>query len=178
MLLDERHCLLVVCAGDELFYTRRLEGDAGLLARAYGVAIPKVAVLSAIETVNPAIQSSADAAEIAALTMQGRFKGLQVDGPLAMDNAISAEAAKIKGIDSPVAGHADVLAVPTIECGNMVVKALTFIAGAESAGIIMGAQVPVMLTSRADSPLARRISCVLAVLVAHYNQTGKSLLAS
>lgn len=152
--------------------------NAGLLAQAYGVAQPKVAVLSAVETVNPAIDSSVEAQQITALASQGRFAGLLVEGPLAMDNAISLEAARIKGIDSPVAGMADILAVPTIECGNMVVKALTFIAGADAAGIIMGAQVPVMLTSRADSPLARKMSCALAVLVAHYQRTGKSLLST
>lgn len=150
--------------------------NAGVLARAYGVVTPRVAILSAVELVNPAIQSSVDAAELKAMAAQGRFDGLLVDGPLAMDNAISAEAARIKGIQSEVAGHADILAVPTIENGNMVVKALTFIAGADAAGIVMGARVPVMLTSRADSPLARKMSCVLAVLVAHFQRTGQSLL--
>jgi len=152
--------------------------NAGLLARAYGVTIPNVAVMSAVETVNPAIQSSIDAQALTALSDDGRFVGLNVYGPLAMDNAISLGAAKIKGIESEVAGRADILAVPTIECGNMVVKALTFIAGADAAGIVMGAKVPVMLTSRADSPLARRMSCVLAVLVAHYQANGKSLLTA
>ncbi len=150
--------------------------NAGLLAQAYGVNTPRVAILSAVEVVNPAIPSSVDADQIKALAGQGRFAGLLVDGPLAMDNAVSAEAAKIKGIESEVAGYADILAVPTIENGNMVVKALTFIAGADAAGIIMGAKVPVMLTSRADSSLARKMSCALAVLVAHFQQTGKSLL--
>lgn len=152
--------------------------NAGLLARACGVTKPNVAVMSAVETVNPAIQSSIDAQTLTALGNDGRFEGLNVYGPLAMDNAISLEAAKIKGIDAEVAGRADILAVPTIECGNMVVKALTFIAGADAAGIVLGAKVPVMLTSRADSPLARRMSCVLAVLVAHYQARGKSLLAA
>lgn len=151
--------------------------NAGLLMRACGVARPNVAVLSALETVNPAIVSSVEAAELTALADQGRFAGLQVYGPLAMDNAISAEAARIKKISSPVAGHADVLLVPTIEAGNMVVKALTFVAGADCAGIVMGAQVPVMLTSRADSALARRMSCVLALLVEHFQRTGNSALA-
>jgi len=150
--------------------------NAGLLALAYGVVEPKVAVMSAIETVNAAIQSSVDARALTELGNDGRFEGLNVYGPLAMDNAINLEAAKIKGIDAEVAGRADILAVPTIECGNMVVKALTFIAGADAAGIVMGAKVPVMLTSRADSALARRMSCVLAVLVAHYQASGKSLV--
>ncbi|MFK7964258.1 MAG: bifunctional enoyl-CoA hydratase/phosphate acetyltransferase [Burkholderiaceae bacterium] len=152
--------------------------NAGLLAKAYGVETPNVAVMSAVETVNTAIQSSVDAQTLTDMASEGRFAGLNVHGPLAMDNAISLEAARIKGIQAHVAGRADILAVPTIECGNMVVKALTFIAGADAAGIVMGAKVPVMLTSRADSPLARRMSCVLAVLVAHYQATGQSLVSS
>ena len=150
--------------------------NAGLLAQAYGIATPNVAVMSAVETVNPAIQSSVDAQTLTAMSAKGRFTGLQVYGPLAMDNAVSVDAARIKGIEAGVAGRADILAVPTIESGNMVVKALTFVAGADAAGIVMGAKVPIMLTSRADSPFARRISCVLAVLVSHYQRTGQSLL--
>jgi phosphate butyryltransferase len=142
--------------------------NAGELAMACGVERPKIATMSAVESVNENIQSSIDAGELAAMN-ETEFKNFDVHGPLAMDNAMDPEAARIKKIDHPVAGHADVLVVPTIEAGNMVVKALTFIAGAETAGIVLGAKVPVMLTSRADSPLARQMSCVLALLFERFS---------
>lgn len=147
--------------------------NAGDLAIACGAPRPKVAVMSAVESATDNIPSSVQAAELAALN-DDVFPRLDVHGPLAMDNAMSPEAARIKKIDHPVAGHADVLVVPSIESGNMVVKALTFVAGAETAGIVLGARVPVMLTSRADSPLARRMSCVLALLLSHFQRTGES----
>ncbi|MGB7306427.1 MAG: bifunctional enoyl-CoA hydratase/phosphate acetyltransferase [Burkholderiaceae bacterium] len=149
--------------------------NAGELAIACGVSRPKIAVMSAVESPTANIQSSLDAAELAAMNAT-EFPRFDVHGPLAMDNAMCPEAARIKKIDHPVAGHADVLVVPTIEAGNMVVKALTFVAGAETAGIVLGARVPVMLTSRADSPLARRMSCVLALLLEHWQRTGESRL--
>lgn len=155
-----------------------IAGNAIELARACGAEPPKVAALSAVETVNPQMPSSLDAALLARMAARGQISGALVDGPLAMDNAVSIDAARIKGIDSEVAGRADVLLVPTIEAGNMVVKALTFVAGGETAGIVLGAQVPVMLTSRADSALAREISCVLALLLDDFRRQGHSLLAS
>jgi len=142
--------------------------NAGELAMACGVKRPKIATMSAVESVNENIQSSVDAGELAAMN-DTEFKDFDVHGPLAMDNAMDPEAARIKKIDHPVAGHADVLVVPTIEAGNMVVKALTFVGGAETAGIVLGAKVPVMLTSRADSPLARQMSCVLALLFERFS---------
>ena len=150
-----------------------ITSNAGDLATACGVARPKIAVMSAVESPTENIPSSMQAAELAALN-ESHFPALDVHGPLAMDNAMSLEAARIKGIDHPVAGQADVLVVPSIESGNMVVKALTFVGGAETAGIVLGARVPVMLTSRADSPLARRMSCVLALLLEHWQRTGES----
>lgn len=147
--------------------------NAGELAIACGSSRPKVAVMSAVETPTDNIPSSVQAAELAALN-ESEFPAFDVHGPLAMDNAMDPEAARIKGIDHPVAGHADVLVVPAIEAGNMVVKALTFVGGAETAGIVLGARVPVMLTSRADSPLARQMSCVLALLLEHWQRTGES----
>ena len=134
------------------------------LARALGVKIPKVALLSATESPNPAIPSSVEARSVA----ETDFEGALVDGPFALDNAVSAEAAKLKGIDSPVAGDADILVVPSIEAGNIFFKALTFMAGAETAGLVVGAKAPVILTSRADSAEARIASCALAVLYDQY----------
>lgn len=134
------------------------------LARAIGIEEPKVAVMSAVESPNPAIPSSVDARAIA----EGDYEGGIVDGPFAMDNAVNEEAARMKGITSPVAGKADVLVVPTIEAGNMLFKALTFMAGSETGGLVVGAKAPVILTSRADSAEARIASCAIAVLYGHY----------
>lgn len=134
------------------------------LARACGIATPRVGVLSAVETVNPNIPSTLDAAILSKMAERGQIEGAFVDGPLAMDNAVDVEAARTKGITSLVAGRADILIVPNLESGNMLVKELTFIAHAEAAGLVMGTTVPVMLTSRADSARARLVSCALAVL--------------
>ena len=134
------------------------------LARACGIATPRVGVLSAVETVNTSIPSTMDAAILSKMAERGQIEGGIVDGPLAMDNAIDVEAAKTKGIKSLVAGRADVLIVPNIESGNMLVKELTFIAHAEAAGLVMGTLAPVILTSRADSARSRLVSCALAVL--------------
>jgi len=133
---------------------------------ALGVARPKVALLSAVETVTPKIPSTIDAAALCKMADRGQITGGDLDGPLAFDNAVSVEAAEMKGIRSSVAGHADILVAPDMEAGNMIAKQLTFLAGAEAAGVVMGARVPIVLTSRADSRHARLASAAVAVLVA------------
>lgn len=135
------------------------------LAQIMGIDTPRVAVLSAVETVNPAIPSTVDAAALCKMAERGQIRGGLVDGPLAFDNAVSPEAAREKGIVSPVAGLADILVVPDLESGNMLAKQLTFLGGADAAGVVMGARVPIILTSRADSPRTRVASCAVAVLV-------------
>src|SRR5512132_3486180 len=146
------------------------------LAHAVGITEPKVAILSAVETVTPKIPSTIDAAALCKMADRGQIKGGLVDGPLAFDNAIDEEAAKTKGIVSPVAGKADILVVPNLEAGNMLAKQLTFMAGAEAAGIVIGARVPIILTSRADSVHARLASAALAVLFAAELRKGAALL--
>ena len=136
------------------------------LARDLGVAEVRVAILSAMETVNPDVPSTLEAAALCKMADRKQITGAVLDGPLALDNAISPEAAKIKKIDSPVAGRANVLVVPDLEAGNMLAKSLTFLAGADAAGIVLGARVPIILTSRADSLIARLASCAVAALVA------------
>ncbi|ACB66752.1 Phosphate butyryltransferase [Burkholderia ambifaria MC40-6] len=136
------------------------------VAHALGVACPRVAVLCAVETVNPAMRSTLDAAALAKMAERGQITGAIVDGPLAFDNAISLRAARDKGIDSPVAGRADILIVPDIEAGNMLAKQLEYLGGAANAGIVVGARVPIVLTSRADSVAVRVASCALAALLA------------
>lgn len=138
------------------------------LAQALGIARPKVALLSAVETVTPKIASTVEAAALCKMADRGQITGGDLDGPLAFDNAISAEAAKAKGIKSIVAGHADILMAPDLESGNMIAKQLSYLGGAASAGIVLGARVPIMLTSRADGSLSRMVSAALADLyVAH-----------
>lgn len=132
-----------------------------------GIAQPKVAILSAVETVYPKINSTIEAAALCKMADRGQITGALLDGPLAFDNAISVEAAKIKKISSPVAGVADILLVPDLEAGNMLAKQLSYLADAEAAGIVLGARVPIVLTSRADSAKARLASCGVAVLFAH-----------
>jgi phosphotransacetylase len=127
---------------------------------------PKVAILSAVESVNPAIPSTLDAAALCKMVDRGQITGAIVDGPLAFDNAISSDAARIKKIDSPVAGDVDLLMVPNLEAGNILFKELQYLAGALAAGVVIGAKVPVVLTSRADGELARMASCALGVLLA------------
>lgn len=136
------------------------------LAHRLGIARPRVAVLSAVAKVRPALPSSIDAACLAKMGERGQIAGAVIDGPLALDNAISGEAAQIKGIDGAVAGEADILLVPDIEAGNILVKALVHLAGATPGGVVMGADVPVLLTSRADPPRARLVSAALASIVA------------
>jgi phosphotransacetylase len=137
------------------------------LARALGIDNPKVAILSAVETVNPKIPSTIEAAALCKMAERGQITGGVLDGPLALDNAISEEAARIKGITSPVAGHADILVVPDLEAGNMLAKNLSFLANADAAGLVLGARVPIILTSRADSVMTRMASCAVAALYAH-----------
>jgi phosphate acetyltransferase len=137
------------------------------LARALGAPEVRVAILSAMETVNPKVPSTVEAAALCKMADRGQITGGILDGPLALDNAISPEAAGIKKIVSPVAGRANVLIVPDLEAGNMLAKSLSFLAGADSAGIVLGAKVPIILTSRADSVMARLASCAVATLVAH-----------
>ncbi|MCL4798074.1 MAG: phosphate acetyltransferase [Burkholderiales bacterium] len=136
------------------------------LAHALGAEEVRVAILSAMETVNPGVPSTIEAAALCKMADRGQITGAVLDGPLALDNAISLAAAKIKKIDSPVAGRANVLVVPDLEAGNMLAKSLTFLAGADAAGIVLGAKVPIILTSRADSVLTRLASCAVAVLMA------------
>jgi phosphate acetyltransferase len=126
----------------------------------------RVAIVSAMETVNPKVPSTLDAAALCKMADRKQITGAILDGPLALDNAISLEAAQVKKIDSPVAGRANVLVAPDLEAGNMLAKSLTFLAGADAAGIVLGARVPVILTSRADTVLTRLASCAVAVRVA------------
>ena len=132
-----------------------------------GVARPKVAILAAVETVTSKMAATLDAAALCKMAERGQIVGADLEGPLAFDNAISKEAAKVKGIDSDVAGDPDVLLVPDLESGNMVAKLLSFLAKADSAGLVLGARVPIILTSRADSVQSRIASCGIAMLAAH-----------
>lgn len=145
------------------------------LARACGVEAPRVGVLSAVETVNVAIPSTLDAAILSKMAERGQITGGAVDGPLAMDNAVDIEAARTKGISSLVAGRADILIAPNIEAGNMLAKELTFVARAEAAGLVLGAKIPIMLTSRADNERARLASSALAALYDHWRRFGGAI---
>ncbi|WP_149541098.1 bifunctional enoyl-CoA hydratase/phosphate acetyltransferase [Siccirubricoccus phaeus] len=147
------------------------------LAHAIGLAQPRVGILSAVETVNPAIPSTLDAAILSKMAERGQIKGGIVDGPLAMDNAVDVEAAKTKGIAGMVAGHADVLIAPNLESGNMLAKQLVFLSDADTGGLVVGAKAPVMLTSRADDEHARLMSAALALLYSHWKATGATLVA-
>ena len=141
--------------------------NAITLAHAIGVPEPKVAILAAVETVSPHMPATLDAAALCKMADRGQIEGGVLDGPLAFDNAVSMAAARTKGIDSPVAGQADILVVPDLESGNMLAKQLMYMGEAASAGIVMGAKVPVILTSRADSRASRIASCAIALLLAH-----------
>lgn len=145
------------------------------LGHALGVDLPKVAILSAVETIYPKIPSTVEAGALCKMADRGQITGGLLDGPLAFDNAVSKEAAETKGIVSDVAGDPDILIAPDLESGNMIAKQLMYLAGSDSAGIVMGARVPVMLTSRADGTLSRVISAALAQLVVHHRQ-GKTIL--
>lgn len=148
------------------------------LGIALGIKVPKVGVLAAVETVNAKMPSTLDAAALSKMADRGQIRGGLVDGPLAMDNAISLSAARTKGIVSLVAGRADVLVVPNLEAGNILAKQLTYAAQAEGAGIVLGAKVPVLLTSRADDAASRMFSCVVAVLYEAWLRTGASAVPS
>lgn len=136
------------------------------LCRALGIGRPKLAILAAVETVTPRQPATLDAAALCKMAERGQIEGGLLDGPLAFDNAISAEAAKAKGLASPVAGDPDILLVPELEAGNMLAKQLQYLAGAEAAGVVLGARVPIALTSRADGERARLASCAVMKLAA------------
>ena len=142
-------------------------------AHIMGTALPKVAILAAVETVHSKMPATIDAAALCKMADRGQITGGLLDGPLAFDNAISAEAVRIKGIHSPVAGDADIVLAPDLESGNMLAKQLEYLGGADGAGIMLGARVPVALTSRADNELARTTSALLCVLVAQYQDSLK-----
>lgn len=144
------------------------------LAHALGIAVPKVAILSAVETITTKLKSTLDAAALCKMADRGQIVGGILDGPLAFDNAVSEEAAKVKGIVSPVAGQADIFVVPDLEAGNMLAKQLEYLAEAEIAGIVLGTRVPIILTSRADKALARQASCAMALLLVRRQARQKS----
>jgi phosphate acetyltransferase/phosphate butyryltransferase len=141
------------------------------LAHAIGIERPKVAVLSAVEIVSPKLRSSMDAAALSKMADRGQITGAVVDGPLSFDNAVSLAAAQAKGVNSPVAGEADILVVPDLESGNMLARQLEYLGGAQAAGMVMGARVPIVLTSRADSAHSRIASCALALLLIAHQRT-------
>ena len=142
------------------------------LALAIGMPEALVAILSAMETVNPKVPSTIEAAALCKMADRGQITGATLDGPLALDNAINQRAAQIKHIASPVAGRANVLIVPDLEAGNMLAKSLSFLADADAAGVVMGARVPIVLTSRADSGMSRLVSCAAAVLLANARRSS------
>lgn len=154
-----------------LMEKRDIVQNAVDLARSLGIKTPKVAILSAIETVDPRIPSTIEAAALCKMADRGQIIHADLDGPLAFDNAISLEAAKAKGIKSSVAGQADILVVPDLETGNVMAKQLQYLAGAEMAGVVLGGRVPIILTSRADDEAARLASCAVAEIYASW-QTG------
>ena len=143
-----------------------------------GLGTPRVAILSAVETVTSKIPSTVDAAALCKMADRGQITGAILDGPLAFDNAIDPEAAKIKGIKSEVAGRAQILVVPDLEAGNMLAKNLVYLAKADAAGLVLGARVPIVLTSRADSVRSRTASCAAAVLYAHARRGAAALPAA
>jgi phosphate acetyltransferase len=147
------------------------------LAVSLGVTAPKVAILAAVETVNAKMPATIDAAALCKMAERGQITKGVLDGPLAFDNAISKDAARTKGIRSEVAGDPDILLVPDLEAGNMLAKQLTFLANADSAGLVLGARVPIILTSRADSVRSRIASCGVAMLAAHARRTAAGVAA-
>ena len=156
---------------------REIVQNAIDLAHALGLTSPKVAILSAEETVRSKIPSTVEAGALCKMADRGQITGGILDGPLAFDNAVSLEAARTKGLISPVAGQADIFVVPDLESGNMLAKQLEYLAGAELAGIVLGARVPIILTSRADKTLARLSSCALALLWVQHQQAVKTSAA-
>jgi len=154
-----------LAAGSRVLSLGEGEGRNAIhLAHALGVPRPRVALLSAVETVTPRLVSTLDAAALCKMADRGQISGAELDGPLAFDNAISADAARIKHISSPVAGDADILVTPDLESGNMLAKQLEYLAGASSCGVVLGARVPIALTSRADGATSRMASTALAAL--------------
>jgi phosphate acetyltransferase len=147
------------------------------LMHSLGIEQPRVAILSAVETINPRIQSTIDAAALCKMADRRQITGALLDGPLALDNAISKAAARMKGIVSPVAGEADILLVPDLEAGNMLAKNLTFLADADAAGLVLGARVPIILTSRADAKRTRMASCAVAAIVANAQHATQRMAA-
>jgi phosphate acetyltransferase len=145
------------------------------LAHALGSSEVRVAILSAMETVNSKVPSTVEAAALCKMADRGQITGAVLDGPLALDNAVNLEAAKVKKITSPVAGRANVLVVPDLEAGNMLAKSLSMMAGADAAGVVVGARVPIILTSRADALLTRLASCAVAVLMAAARRPGTAV---
>jgi phosphotransacetylase/acyl dehydratase len=158
----------------DLAAKRDIVQNAIELAHAVGVETPKVAILSAVETVNPKLRSSLDAAALAKMAERGQILGGVVDGPLGFDNSVSAAAARVKGIVSKVAGQADIVVVPDLESGNILVKQLDYLGDSQAAGIALGGRVPIALASRADTALERVASCALAVLVAQTQTWAKA----
>ncbi len=154
----------VVNIAPDLSDKRDIVQNAIDLAHALGIETPRVAILSAVEKINPALPATLDAAALCRMADRHQIRGGVLDGPLAFDSAISAEATRTKGIDSPVAGRPDILVVPALEAGNILYKALVYLAGAQCAGIVLGTRAPIILTSRADSPESRVASCALAVV--------------
>lgn len=142
-----------------------------------GLGRPRVAILSAVETINPDIPSTIEAAALCKMADRGQITGGDLDGPLAFDNAISPDAARIKGVNSLVAGRAEILVVPDLEAGNMLAKNLSFLSGADAAGIVLGARVPIILTSRADNVRTRMASCAVAMLLAHSRDSKEPIRA-
>ena len=177
---DHENALIITDAAINIAPTLEEKADilqnAIDLAHALKVDDVRVAILSAMETINTKVPSTVEAAALCKMVDRHQITGALVDGPLALDNAIDMEAAKIKKIDSPVAGRANVLLVPDLEAGNMLAKSLSFLAGADAAGIVLGARVPIILTSRADSVMTRLASCAVATLVAlARREAGKAL---
>jgi phosphate acetyltransferase len=162
-------CVVNIAPG--LMEKRDIAQNAIHFAQAIGIAHPRMAILSAVEHINPAIASTLDAAALCKMADRGQISGAILDGPLAYDNAVSAASATHKGIVSEVAGRPDILLLPGLEAGNMVYKQLVYMAGAECAGLVLGMKVPIILTSRSDSMTARIASCALAVLVAAHTDS-------
>ncbi|WP_375282775.1 bifunctional enoyl-CoA hydratase/phosphate acetyltransferase [Marinicauda pacifica] len=175
------HLLLVTDAAvniaPSLAAKRDIVQNAIDLARALGIGEPRAAILSAVETVNPALASTIDAAALSKMAERGQITGGLVDGPFALDNAVNLQAAKVKNISGEVAGRAQILVGPNIEAANMLAKELSFVGRAESAGVVLGTRVPVILTSRADSEFSRLVSCAVAALHRHWLKTGEPVEA-
>lgn len=175
------HVLTITDAAINIFPTLEDKVDivqnAIDLSHAVGNDAPRVAILSAMETVNPKLQNTVEAAALCKMAERGQITGGLLDGPLAFDNAISPEAARIKGIGGPVAGCADILVVPDLEAGNMLAKSLSFLMNADSAGIVLGARVPIVLTSRADSVQSRLASCAVAAMIVDFRRRKAPIVA-